>query len=274
MGDFEVKLVQPGYDVKGAPDLNTIFTNRTNPLKTQRDILYGTKTVTIGPASSSVNTEYKVTDHNLGYFPVFFIYNVSYSLNYDYVDFEDNHHTGTITDTDIQRRNGPEFNVDKKSLYFNFNWAGEAGDLLGGTFTFFYMVFRQRVDEKVSYPVEAGGRSEPIFNDVQDFRIEMTKKGIDVANAEADDYLFSSAYPTLSVTKIESPGNWGSVTHGLGYIPFVLTYFYDPGTGRIHSASNGYGIGDITINSSAVSVSYNDMFPSNVVWFVILRDYI
>lgn len=286
MPEFNVRVSQQGYDVGNAPDLNLLFSNKTNPLKTQQDVLTGKFQFN---TTAEGLQEWTICNHNLGYRPVFIIFHIASQTTYysppDPI-FGWPGGDQTIALSELQRDFSSNFNADKHKLYFVANFADHpftGDDFTSASGEYYYMIFRQPVDEKVSYPVEAGGRSEPVFNEVQDFAIEMTRPGKDTSSAEADDYLFSSRYPTFSLVKIDSPGRTGIVSHGLGYVPFFFMFYkLTTNPDRIHQVQTSI---DNSPTDFLKAVADNDKititagttgFSAGVTesWVVILRDYI
>lgn len=284
MSDFTTSISQQGFDTSNAPELNLLFSNKTNPLKTNQDILFGKWSYDV---STGGTYEWIVNNHNLGYKPVFLIYKITFE-HHSTVPGDEFFPPTPIdsVDNNIERDTGAPFSVDETKLYYNVTFG--TNPVNGATFnsskaTFFYMIFRQQVNSPVSYPVEAGGASEPVINPNQDFAIEMTRPGKTPQSAEADDFLFSSRYPTLSLCKIDSPGKNGTVNHSLGYIPFFLIFYERNISSRIYQvgnyslASDPTDFASATASTTGVTISVGSTGTAGTItksWVVVLRDYI
>lgn len=298
MSEFQVKLTQPGFDVNSTPDLNLIFSDKTNPLKTQKDILYGSVKLILTPANQF--STFNLCTHNLGYKPAFAIFKIRetsvnyYDRNTSGDSWQGPQDVDNNTPTRYWGDRWSTFRTNSQTLYFKRKEVVVGGAKAGREYKWdsyeielFYMIFRTQIDKRVDYPVEAGGQSEPLFNTQNGTGIEMSRTGFDVNSCGPDDLLFSSRYPTFSVVKVDSPGASGDVYHNLGYIPFFMafcrrtdsddfTLLANNMTGAFVVESSGEWVTatdkKITITTAASStVGFNTINES---WVVILRDYI
>lgn len=254
--DFGAKGSVPGYDVKTVIDFLQLFNSSWPLLKVQQS---GSATITLNGTPQAIAT------HGLGYVPMYIIidggqFNAFIGENYG-------------------------IGVDSNVIAYD----GSSG--IGGSFTFYYYIFRLPLTEAFTAPVITGSSST--FGEQQsDYGIKVSKPGKSIHSTDLRDYSLYSSSRSLMVQQVDYAGmvlNGGTgyfertVTHNLNYIPIAMAYMkwganstgHNPTYHYIMPPLNaGVSVGDYSLTTTTMSMRADSFFfsgtPSSTA--VILKD--
>lgn len=213
MANYGFKVSKTGYDVRTTEDKNLVFSSAFNTLKVYKK---GNLSIT---TDGSGNATTDVT-HGLGFAPAFKVF-VKDGSDY-YPD-----------PSTVNRNFGNSFfklhaYTDSTKLYFQ-----ASGATASTTYHLKYYIF---ADLAQSF----SGTSVSLSND---YGIKVAKPGVNVADAEVYELLYSSSFPVLkfddlkvgsftmnlaAINCTDSPNTQStstSIAHGLGYPPMFLCAF-------------------------------------------------
>ena len=221
MADFGIKASQQGADVSGTADWQQLFSSSWPNLKIA---FQGRATINRSDTNQTIIT------HNLGYVPIFWIFNVASNSSrfssYGYVT------NGTY---------GGYCGANSTEIKY-FTNIGNASSI-----DVYYYVFAQPITEDFESPIIVPTPGYNINSD-RDYGIKATKEGKDISSTDLRDFTIHSGTISPSIHQISTgvPTLTGDVQplakmfktyHSLGSAPFSLCY--------IKYGANGAAIFDV-----------------------------
>lgn len=213
MGDFGIKVSQPGKDVQDSGDQDMLF---SSAWPTPKIIFQGRFPVT--KLYGSLYDTYQLIEHNLGYVPMFLDYTIS-------------------DETYILRES--RLSADKNFIYY-FHDPLNTNDI--GV-----LVFDTDITKNFEAPNINLGSSSSTGVD-KDFGIKYSKEGKDYTSDDLRDFLIHSSTRTPLIHAVShGPPNGSGVapgvknfnyTHNLPYNPMFLGYLKDGGVSRYYLVNN------------------------------------
>ena len=254
MGDFGIKVSQPGKDAQDSGDKDLLFSSSWPNLKVLFNgrITATTREIVDPGVSSGV-----VLKHNLGYVPFF----IPYIPN-------------DTTGFSIFRQ---FLSVDKKNIYISAG-SGSAAQL---SFDVALMVFELDIEKNLKAPnIDTGTSSTSRGNG--DIGIRMSKSGKDISSKDLRDYIIHSRTRSPMVHEVvNGPVNDGSnftYTHDLPYNPFFFSFIecngITLGPDGAYGMNNGFAGLEAIGNTISITnhPSKNLAYPNPRTSFVILKD--
>lgn len=245
MSSVGIKVSQPNYPVESAEDYKLLFSSSWPNLNVVASGRY-----------TSANIIRTVATHNLGYRPMFLIWEL----------------TSSNTVVSYVNEYGLLFEVNETEL----REVGPSG--LGGK-SFFYQIYAVDLDTDFTSATINTGIAEDINKNIdKNYGIKVSKPGKSINSTDFRDYVIHSRTRSPMVGKVSQFNNTLSttITHGYGYAP--MAYIYGTNMGGVTSgyltnyaispeSSNGWGLAS---NSNTVVLTKSGT-PDNI-RVVVLKD--
>lgn len=221
MPDFVFKTTPKGYSVKDAADWQLSASSFAPLLKIARNPdgtpMMGSFTV---PDTSA---DYLIKSHNLGYVPIFFVFdNSNWQFSDGTEDRDDGGNEGAcrMISTGVSQFIG----MNSTGLY----WQGGSRSAYAGTLTGYYYIFQELMLEDFVSEISgttptSGGLGE------DNYLLKITKPGADITSEDFRDFNFHSGCRSPQIYKKKAATGWDgmgliTVPHDLGYPPMCFAW--------------------------------------------------
>lgn len=256
MATWGMKASQLGYDVTTAADYQLLYSSQWPLLKIESQ---GTVTI------NDLGADQVIYTHNLGYAPMFWIFDVSGS---------NGGYAGNFTPAVL-----PEsFGVNGTELKYFSNFVGS------GSHTIRYYIFRLDLDTAFTAPtINLSPGSATILDN---YGIKIAGPGKDVGSTDYRDFVVHSNTRSPMVHKVQaqtitgsdnsfySPGYSATFTHDMGYNPLFFAFV----KGNFTIAGTGYYVGfpmpsgNVALKFSSTSIQVHTSISGTVASVVMFKD--
>jgi hypothetical protein len=225
MGSVGIKVSQPNYPVESAEDYKLLFSSSWPNLNIVNSGRY-----------VSTNTTNTIVTHNLGYRPMFLIWEL----------------TSANTVVSYVNEYGLLFEVNETEL----REKGPSG--LGGK-SFFYQIYAVDLDTQLISPSINTGSAEDINDSIdRDYGIKVSKPGKSIYSTDFRDYVIHSRTRSPMVGSVSQFNQTlsATITHNYGYAP--MAYIYGTQGGGVTSGYlTNYAISPASSNGWSLSSNSN-----------------